>query len=212
MGAPVRARSRWLNVGMKLVRNQPVAGLVERLFLAPMSHSRFLAEQKEGEEESQSNGLSRSVSSLSLGVSWSDSHRERTEPGEDVMEDCKESHQSEINRRIKAKDKLWNILTFLPEEHRATMYGDSLQSKMESLDDEKAALLAAKRQRLPLQCQVGEQKIYLERLTKDIGKQQQTRLEVFQIWIGADQELEAANGQPNSSQKGDGSFGGRASS
>ena len=135
----------------------------------------------------------RSVSSLSLGVSWSDSHRERTEPGKDVMEDCKESHQSEINRRIKAKEKLRNILTSLPEEHRATMYGDSVQSKMTSLDDEKAALLATKRQIFPLRCQVEKQNVYLERLTKDIGKQQQTRLEVLQIWIEADQELEAVN-------------------
>ena len=93
-----------------------------------------------------------------------------------MREDCTESHQSEINRKIKANDKLRNILTSLPEEHRAFMYGDSVQSKMKLLDDEKAALVAAKRQRLPLRCQVEKQRIYLERLTKDIGKKQQTRL------------------------------------
>ena len=32
--APVRAHSLWLNMGTKLVRIQPVAGLVERFFLA----------------------------------------------------------------------------------------------------------------------------------------------------------------------------------
>ena len=34
----------------------------------------------------------------------------------------------------------------MPEEHRALIYGDSFKSKMQSLDDEKAASLAAKRQ------------------------------------------------------------------
>ena len=56
------------------------------------------------------------------------------------MEDCTEFHQSEINRKIKANDKLRKILTTMPDEHRALIYGDSLQSKMRSLDDEKEAL------------------------------------------------------------------------
>ena len=148
---------------------------------------------KRKETRNRSQTASPAVSRRSLGVSWSDSPRERTEPREDVMEDCTESHQSEINRKIKANDNLRNILTSLPEEHRALMYGDSVQSKMNSLDDEKTALLAAKRQRLPLRCQVEKQNIYLERLTKDVGEQQLTRLEMVQKWIEADQELESAN-------------------
>ena len=45
-------------------------------------------------------------------VSWSDSAREQSVPsGEDaIMEDCTESHQSEIYRKIKANDKLQTIL------------------------------------------------------------------------------------------------------
>ena len=56
------------------------------------------------------------------------------------MEDCTEFHQSEINRKINANDKLRKILTTLPDEHRALTYGDSFQSKVRSLDDEKEAL------------------------------------------------------------------------
>ena len=74
------------------------------------------------------------------------------------MEDCTEFHQSEINRKIKANDKLQKNFTSMPDQHRALIYGDSFQSKRRSLDDEKEALLADKH------------KIYLERLTKDIGK------------------------------------------
>ena len=46
----------------------------------------------------------------------------------------------------------------MPEEHRTLVCGDSFGSKMESLDDEKAALLAAKRQFLPLQSRIDKQK------------------------------------------------------
>ena len=57
-----------------------------------------------------------------------------------------ESHQAEINKKIKANDKLRKFLTNMPEEHRVLIYGDNFRSAMQSLDDEKAALLAAKRQ------------------------------------------------------------------
>ena len=77
---------------------------------------------------------------VSTGVSWSDSPREQSAPsGEDtVMEDCTESHQAEINKKIKPNDKLRKILTNMPEEHRVPIYGDNFRSKMQSLDDEKA--------------------------------------------------------------------------
>ena len=82
-----------------------------------------------------------------VGFPGRDSPPEQTGPdGEDaVMEDCTESHQSEINGKIKAKGKLRNVLTYMPDERRALIYGDSSQSKMQSLDDEKTALLAVKK-------------------------------------------------------------------
>ena len=103
-------------------------------------------------------------------VSWSDSPREQSAPsGEDiVMEDCTESHQSEINRKIKANDKLRQILTNMPEEHSVLIFGDSFRSNMQSLDDEETALLAAKRQFLPLPSRIEKQKAYLERVSKEI--------------------------------------------
>ena len=58
------------------------------------------------------------------------------------MEDCTESHQAEINKKIRANEKLRKILTNMPEEHKSLIYGDSLKAKMQSLDDEKVALLA----------------------------------------------------------------------
>ena len=130
-------------------------------------------------------------------VSWSDSPREQSESnGEDaVMEDGTETHQAEINKKIKAKGKLRKILANMPEEHRTLVYGDSFKSKMEALDDEKAALLAAKRQFLPLQSRIDKQKNFLKRVSKEIETKQKKRLEILQKWIEADQELEAANAE-----------------
>ena len=81
----------------------------------------------------------------------------------------------------------------MPEEHRALVYGDSFKSKMQSLDDEKAALLAAKRQFLPLQSRIEKQKDHLERVSKKIEWKQKKRIEILQKWIEADHEFEAAN-------------------
>ena len=109
------------------------------------------------------------------------------------MEDCTESHQAEINKKIRANDKLRKILTNMPDEHKSLIYGDSLKAKMQSLDDEKVALLAAKRQFLPLQSRIEKQKNYLERISREIETKQQHRLEILQKWIEADQELDAAH-------------------
>ena len=49
---------------------------------------------------------------------------------------------------------------------------------MRSLDDEKVALMAAKRQCLPLQSRIEKQKNYLERLSREIETKQQHRLEI----------------------------------
>ena len=67
------------------------------------------------------------------------------------MEDCTEFHQSEINRKIKANDKLRKIITTMPDEHRALIYGDSFQSKVRSFGRREGSPLAEK------------QKIHLER-------------------------------------------------
>ena len=76
----------------------------------------------------------------------------------------------EIDSKIKANDKLLNVLIPMPEEHRVLIYGDSVQAKLQAMDDEKAALLAAKRQFLSLQSRIEKQKRYSERIFKDIEK------------------------------------------
>ena len=133
--------------------------------------------KKENRSRNSSPGMSRRSSNVSPAmprkssvVSWSDSPRELSEAnGEDtVMEDGgTETHQAEINKKIKANDKLRNKFTNMPEEHRSLIYGDSFKSRMESLDDEKAALLVAKRQSLPLQSRIDRQK-NLVRVSKEI--------------------------------------------
>ena len=124
------------------------------------------SERKKGNRSRNSSpGMSRrsrnvSPSMSSSVVSWSDSPREHSAANgeETVMEDGTETHQAEINKKIKANDKLRKTLTNMPEEHRTFICGDSFKSKMESLDDEKAAFLAAKRQFLPLQSLIDRQK------------------------------------------------------
>ena len=64
---------------------------------------------------------------------------------------------------------------------------------MQSLDDEKAALLAAKRQFLPFQRRIEKQKNYLERVSKEIDSKQRKRLEILQTWIEVDFGIGAAN-------------------
>ena len=59
------------------------------------------------------------------------------------MEDCTESHQAEINRKIKANDILHKIFTNMPDEHKSLIHGDSLKAKMQSLDDVKEAILTS---------------------------------------------------------------------
>ena len=61
------------------------------------------------------------------------------------------------------------------------------------MPDETVALLAAKRQLLPLQNRIEKQKNDLERISSEIETKQQHRLEILQKWIEADQELDAAH-------------------
>ena len=136
----------------------------------------------------RSRNTSPAMSRRSSVVSWSDSPRDHAVPkSEDaVMEDCTESHQAEINKKIIANDKLTKILTNMPDEHTSLIYGDSLKAKIQSLDDEKVALLAAKRQFLPLPNRIEKQKNYLERIFREIETKQQHRLEILQKWIEAE--------------------------
>ena len=146
-------RSLWWNMGFQLERCQPRAGLVGkrsrgRTSLSQTSHLPKVKRKKGNRSRNSSPAMSRrsrntspAMSRKSSVVSSSDSPREQSEPsGEDaVMEECTETHQAEINKKITANDKLRQILTNMPEEHRALIYGDSFKSKMRSLDDEKAA-------------------------------------------------------------------------
>ena len=130
----------------------------------------------------RSRNVSPVVSRKASVVSWSDPPREQSEANGDdaVMEDGTETHQAEIIKKIRANDKLRKMLTNMPWEHRTFIYDDSFKSNMESLDDEKAALLAAKRQFLPLQSRIDKQKNYLERVSKEIESKQKKRLEILQ--------------------------------
>ena len=61
------------------------------------------------------------------------------------------------------------------------------------MNDDKAALLAAKRQFLPVHSRIEKQKRYSERIFKDIEKRRQVHLEIVQKWIEADHALEMAH-------------------
>ena len=76
--------------------------------------------ESEGIKGNRSRNSSPALFSKSSVVSWIYSPREQSEAnGEDaVMKDCTESHQSEINKKIKANDKLRKIFTNMPKEHR----------------------------------------------------------------------------------------------
>ena len=67
--------------------------------------------------------------------------------------------------------------------------GDRFRSNMQSLDGEKAALLAARRHFLPLQSRVEKQKNYLERVSKEIETKMQKRLEILKKWTQAKHEM-----------------------
>ena len=99
----------------------------------------------------------------------------------------------EINSTIKANEKLLNVLITLPKEHRVLIDGDSVQSKLQTVGNEKAALLAAKRQFLPLQRRIEKQKQYSERIFEDIDKRRQARLEIVQKCIETNQASETAD-------------------
>ena len=63
------------------------------------------------------------------------------------------------------------------------------------MDDEKGVLRVANRQLLPMQCRIGQQKIYLKRTWKDFGMKQQARVEILKKLIEADQDLDSVNAE-----------------
>ena len=71
------------------------------------------SERLSGHVSTQPKHVTPAMSRRSSVVSWSDSPRDQAVPkSEDaVMEDCTESHQAEINKKIKANDKLRKTLT-----------------------------------------------------------------------------------------------------
>ena len=164
---PDRVRSLWWNMmdtkleGSHQLRAEPVGKTFPRPNVTLSDFFPVKSDKKKGNNSRnvspvtsrRNRNTSPAISRRSSVVSWSDSPRDQAVPkSEDaVMEDCTESHQAEINRKIRANDKLRKILTNMPDEHKSLIYGDSLKTKMQSLDDEKVALLAAKRQFLPLQ-------------------------------------------------------------
>ena len=145
------------NMGIQLGRSQPRAGLSQTSYLPKVR----------GKRET---GVATPLPPCLGNQAWSLGEQSEANGEDAVMEDGTESHQAEIKKKIKANDKLRKIL----------ISGDSFKSKMESLDDEKAALLAAKRQCQPLQSRIEKQKNFLERVSKDIESKQKERLEILQ--------------------------------
>ena len=108
------------SMGIQLGRSQPRAELVGKTFPRPnVTLSDFLPAECERNKGNRSRNSSPAMSRRSRNVSpamsrkksvvsWSDSPREQSEAnGEDaVMEDGAETHQEEINKKIKPNDKL----------------------------------------------------------------------------------------------------------
>ena len=198
LAAPVRVRSQWWNVGTKLGRGQPRAGLVGRLSRSPTSLCPTSRMPKGMEKRSTAIKVPL-LQCLDVPAGFHGVIRRVNRWYQAVRIQSWKFARSFTNPRSTGRSKqTTNCGKFsrpCPEEHRELIYGDSFQSKMQSMDDEKAALLDAKRQFLPLQCRIEKQKMYLERISEDIEKKQQTRLEILQKWITADQELESANSE-----------------
>ena len=151
--------SLWWNMGTKLVRKPATCRTCGKTFPCPnVTLSDFLpvnSDKKKGNSSRnvspatsrRSRNTSPAMSRRSSVVSWSDSPRDQAAPkSEDaVMEDCTESHQAEINRKIRANDKLREILTNMPDEHKSLIYGDSLKAKMQSLDGVEGCLTGSQK-------------------------------------------------------------------
>ena len=142
-------RSPWWNVGIQLGRSQPRAGLVGK-----HSRGRTSLSQTSYLPKVKGKGETGVAVETPLPPCLSEVSEQSEPNGEDaVMEDCTETHQAEINKKIKANGKLRKIPTNMAEGHRAPIYGDSFKSKMQSLDDERATYWQFKGNSCP--CKVG---------------------------------------------------------
>ena len=113
-------RSPWWNMGTQLGKSQLCAGLAGRLSRARTSlcQTSYLSRAIRRRMRSSSRN-SPAMSRRSNVVSWSDSPREQEANGDvAAMEDCTESHQAEIIKKIIANDQLLKILTNMLEEHK----------------------------------------------------------------------------------------------
>ena len=165
-------RSLWWNMGIQLGRSQPRAGLVGKHSRdrTSLSHTPYLPKMRGKRETGVEIPLPACHAAVetflqpclenqvwSLGVIHHASNQKRT-----VKMQSRRTAQKPIRprstKRSKQTTNCLKILTNMPEEHRTLVYGNSFKSEMESLDDEKAALLAAKRQFLPLQSWINKQK------------------------------------------------------
>ena len=195
--APVACRPiikcGWWNIGYKAGKKPATGGTCGKTFPRPnVTLSDFLPVRSDKKKRNSSRNASPATSRRSRNtspamsrrssvVSWSDSPRDQVAPkSEDAaMEDCTESHQAEINKKIRANDKLRKILTNMPD--------------MNTNRSSTVTVSRRKRQFLPLQSRIEKQKNYLERISNEIETKQQHRLEILQKWVEADQELDAAH-------------------
>ena len=179
----VRVRSLWWNVGTQLGRSQPCAGLVGRLSrsltaLCAISHPPEVI-SKRGTAVEMPLLPSLNVPAGFLGVT------------------------RRVNSRHQAvKTQLWRIarsltkLRFIRRSNKRQIAENSHKSKKQSLDDEKAALLAANRPFLPLQSRIEKQKNCLERVSKEMESKQQNLLEILQTLNETEQELQPTQNRP----------------
>ena len=94
------------NMGIKLGRAFP-----KTFRRANVTLSDFLPGKEYGNKKMRSHTVSPARSRRSSWVSRNDSPRKQSAPSSEdaIMEDCTESDQSEVNRKIKANDKLQNF-------------------------------------------------------------------------------------------------------
>ena len=127
------------------------------------------------------------------------------------MEDCTESHQSQINRKIKANRQTEEHLTSMQEEDSAYL---RRQFSVENAIDRRREGSSPCRQKTPPTLARSERKtkIYLDRISKDIErKQQDTSGNLAEMDRGRP-GIGACQCQTDSTQARNGVFGGRASS
>ena len=182
---PSRCGGKWVQV---CEETSVLRDLWEDLPASQRLFGRLHASQSRGQEKNKQ--WSKRVHAPVVGLHWV---TRRVNTQKLVIKTCS---GKAARRRTKWKSiarSRQTILIPMPEEHRVLISGDSVQAKLQAMDDEKAALLAAKRQFLPLQSRIEKQKQYSERIFKDIEKRWQARLEIVQRWIEANQASETAH-------------------